>query len=248
MLLSMDSKGYVRGLTKFFGNTWVVLLDTNKVKQERENSRATYWPVALVNNELMVAICRRKKYPDPFKKPLLTNVSLQMPFLDGGRAQEEQHALKTVMLFQGPRPTLKQTVDLDKLVITQIQASCKQDKLVRALDLCTSLQLLKSLEIAITIANHAKKADLAERISMLLQAKQREQQLGIQQHNEASKENLGDAEPALSLSSTFSPDKEENSSKSKLMGRKRLLQSKKNTPSPKKSKQADASPPRKAGT
>jgi chromosome transmission fidelity protein 4 len=230
MLLTMDSSGIVRGLSSYYGSLWTVLLDCNAAKQEQGSTRAVYWPVSVIEGKLMVAICKAgRTYPKTKPRPILTDVSLAVPFmLDQASATaklEQQHATLSIMLQEDGRGLApKQQVQLDKLVLSQIQAACKSDKIVKALDLSTSLLNLKSLNVAMTIANRSQKTALAERISMIQQAKQRAMQNQSISVTVPDKENIEeeDEEPNLSES----PSKGDDNLK-RVQGRKRLLKGKK---------------------
>lgn len=251
MLYSMDSAGLLRGLTAHFGHQWAVLLDTTKAKQDRESSRATYWPVSVIEGKLMVTVCKGgRKAPRTKPKPLLTDMELAMPFVapESGAAVgrlESTHAIKTLLAFQEGPAGIRDQIALDKLVLGMIQTACKADKIVRALDLSTLLNNTKSLNVAMTIANHNQKSQLADRIHMILQSKQREaaQQSNVV-INQKDKDSLDD-EPALSR--TQEEEDKEDTSPRKLSGRKRLQKGGKTSARPLKKEKASPSPKKEGG-
>jgi len=171
MLMTADSKGTIRGMAAYFDNQWTVLL---------EGSPKKLWPVSVIDGKLFAVKLAGKSHPSALSVPLPDTVQLQMPFvnengkLDVKKEQEFMFAtLNTVQrAYANSEPiSLKDQAALDKMTITMLQLACKNNKIVRALDLSTRLRLNKSLNIGITLANHHKKPALAERINMIMQAK-----------------------------------------------------------------------------
>jgi hypothetical protein len=76
---------------------------------------------------------------------------------------DEDDATQAVML--------KAFTKIDASLIKLIAHACKAERTARALDLATQLQLPKSLQGALRLANHYKLGALAERISKLMQAR-----------------------------------------------------------------------------
>jgi hypothetical protein len=56
MLLSQDSHGTFRGLSRAQGYEWVPLLDP--ATDPKLNSSDVYWPVGLLEQKMMCAVCK----------------------------------------------------------------------------------------------------------------------------------------------------------------------------------------------
>lgn len=253
LLLTKDSAGVVRCLSKHL-NGWAPILDLAAYKREFQKS-GTYWPVSMVEDKLMVAICKSSRKPYPKTTlPLLTDMDLKMPFLNTGKdsaKKEELMARNTLLLHERTTVlTIKQRQKLDKEVILLMKSAIQQDKTVRALDLATSLRTVKSLEIAVTLANHMKKPHLAERLNILLQALRRasmKRAAPAPQSQDNTKENIQAVPQTLDLSPTATSatkalamsDTPNPSSTSKLVGRRRLQ--KRNADAQPKQKKAKSS-------
>ena len=256
LLLTKDSAGVVRCLSTHL-NGWAPILDLAAYKRNHQK-QGCYWPVSMVEDKLMVAICKRRSKPFPVVNPLplLTDMDFKIPLLNtekqNSSKKEEEFARKNLLIHERtPVLTNNQKQKLDKELILMMKLAIDQHKTVRALDLATSLQTAKSLGIAVTLANHMKEPHLAERLNMLLQAKTRElaqrrsamKARPQQEYSEHSKENAKTPQ-TLDLSPTPSPSKSltklsdtpNPTSTSKLAGRRRLQQRKSEQPKPKKAK------------
>eukprot|EP00808_Paulinella_micropora_P030462 g42653.t1 len=179
MLMSMDSKGMVRGLisSKNWQRHWIPLLDTRAIKSQ--GSYSYYWPIGLLEGSLMCIICKNgAKSPTTLPKPIISTVELRIPFIgldNNSVLLEEQHLRQSMMIHEnvmgGKEPSTQELAALDKILLHLIRAACQADRGVRALDLCQGLMYKKSFLIAATVASNMKKTNLAQRISVVQQAR-----------------------------------------------------------------------------
>jgi hypothetical protein len=135
-------------------------------------STDVYWPVSLVENKLMVAICKGGfKYPATLPRPILSEIDIEQPFIELDKIEIDYVRNDVLWSEQMSVHALNEAGRQDAVILRLLAKSCKDDKNSRSLDLCTMLKIRKSLEIAITLVNKFKKPNLAQRINMLLQAK-----------------------------------------------------------------------------
>lgn len=66
---------------------------------------------------------------------------------------------------------LKEFTKLDAHTLKLLAGACKAERIARALDLATQLQLPKSLSGALKLANHYRHGQLAERIARLMESR-----------------------------------------------------------------------------
>jgi chromosome transmission fidelity protein 4 len=188
MLMTMDSQGVLRGLSRQYEGQWIPLLDTRICKENlnKTGPKDIYWPVGLMEDKLMCAICKNGAIqPTTFPKPVLSAVDMQIPFMDLNKESvqdEEKYLRKNLFLFEQHlfngesafdlKFSAKEQAGQDKILLQLFQRACKGDKSARALDLAASLVLEKSLQIAQQLALHMKKPALAQRIGILMKAKE----------------------------------------------------------------------------
>lgn len=115
-------------------------------------------------------------HPQAMPRPVLQAVELQIPLIINGpsAALEEKHLRAQMLAYEASDGGLfnpAEQAQLDKTVLHMIKAAISANATLRALELSTLLQLRKSVDIAITLANHFKKQTLAERISLVMQSK-----------------------------------------------------------------------------
>jgi chromosome transmission fidelity protein 4 len=124
------------------------------------------------------------KHPH-FPKPIISDIKLSMPLcnLDSGTGILEQRLLLKSIVFgymaheasvNGEEDDRFQEftelqTQMDKISLQLIQQACKAEKSMRALDLCTTLHLDKSMEIAYRLASQNHLNQLAERINLVKQ-------------------------------------------------------------------------------
>lgn len=185
MIMTLDSDGIVRGLSSYYDKEWIPLLDTTLlVKQNHYSKRDRFWPITEIQGKLLVVVCKgTKKVPAVFPKPVPTLISLQIPFQLLERKDvilQEEHLRETLMVQEERMQhsnvsiELEKQKKLDKKVVHLIDKACKDDKDILALDLCTLLQLPKSISISIKLATKFRKPALAERMNLILKSKTRQ--------------------------------------------------------------------------
>jgi hypothetical protein len=79
MLVTMDSDGIIRGMSRQWDLTWTPLLLTSN---ERKHSSDTFWPVGIIDDKLVcVTLKGGIEQPNPLPKPVLNHVTLRMPLI-----------------------------------------------------------------------------------------------------------------------------------------------------------------------
>ena len=186
-LATVDSAGLVRGCLRSCGFEWVPLLDTASVKKAKNEH---HWVVGLTDKELLAVMCRGEdRYPATLPRPLVTPLALAMPLACAEPAEpaaEKERLLSSLMLNEYRASAADDGMDeddrvqaqllqgftkLDASILKLIASACKHERTARALDLCTQLQLPKSLSGALRLANHYKLGPLADRITRLMEAR-----------------------------------------------------------------------------
>ena len=187
VLATVDSAGIVRGCLRSYGFEWVPLLDCASVKK---SSNEHHWVVGLTEKELLAVMCKGDdKYPATLPRPVVTPLALAMPlaFAEPAEPKAEKERLLSALMLNEYRSTavdngvdeddavqaelLKGFQKLDAAVLRLINVACKHERMARALDLITQLQLPKSLSAALRLANHYKQSALADRIGRLMEAR-----------------------------------------------------------------------------
>ena len=125
---------------------------------------------------MMCAICRGSPHPNAVPRPVLQAVDLQIPLIINGASAglEEKHMRAHLLAYEAHEGGIigpQVQASLDKIVLRLFKASIENNATLRALELSTLLQLRKSVDIAITLANHFKKQTLAERVTLVMQSK-----------------------------------------------------------------------------
>ncbi|KAI8817137.1 uncharacterized protein EV422DRAFT_542541 [Fimicolochytrium jonesii] len=188
--VTYDSSGVLRALFQHSDYAWVPVLDSRILRGEKQE---WYWPVEVLEDKLMcVTLKAGDKFPG-FPRPLMSDVPLQAPFLEmeapNTGVQEEKIFRESLMaahhrgeaLAAGEaesreREMLKRDVEIDKVLVQLILASCKSEKVQRALDLCSTLQTIKAIDGAIKIAVMNHLPGLAERMNLIKEGRLREKQ------------------------------------------------------------------------
>ncbi|KAH6599746.1 hypothetical protein BASA50_002771 [Batrachochytrium salamandrivorans] len=186
--VSYDSKGILRGMFLHNDAAWVPLLDANVVRGTKQDH---YWALGLVGNQFMCVVCKTGKVPD-FPKPIINEIPLKIPFAqpDLPSAQLEESLFQKKMFLghqmaqnptnmddysddegEGNDAYLHDKLALDKIVLKLIHAACLSERVQRALDLCTLLHSMKSLDGAIKLAVHLHLPSLAARVNSLKEAR-----------------------------------------------------------------------------
>ncbi|KAI9010132.1 hypothetical protein DFJ74DRAFT_339799 [Hyaloraphidium curvatum] len=180
-----DSTGILRMLMPHSDFIWVPMLDTRAAKGDKVES---YWAVGLTATEFMCVIVKGAGDPFPtYPNRLISQLPLQAPLLHlstpSGAMEEDYfrrklHAahLKGTAAAQGTledreAELLLAEKEMDKLLLKLIQAAVKAEKLQRALDLTTQLNLPRSVDGAVKIAISDHFPGLAERMNLIKEAK-----------------------------------------------------------------------------
>ncbi|KAJ3043528.1 hypothetical protein HDV00_004918 [Rhizophlyctis rosea] len=189
MPVSYDASGVLRVLLPYGDFQWVPILDTRMAKVQDQS--VEHWPVGVTDRELMCIVCKGVDKHPHFPKPLITELPLTVPFiqLDTPTAQLEEKFYKGSIVAAHLRASaetegtadskeqelLKRDVEMDKVLIQLILTACKTERVQRALDLCNCLHTTKSIDGAIKIAVHHHLPGLAERMSLVKEAKLKKQ-------------------------------------------------------------------------
>lgn len=184
-LLAMDSDGLVSMLVSTSDDNetwaWMPMLDTLGLRKSSDDS---FWPVTIYDGKLVcVPLKGGRKHPDAARRPVTTALSLRLPFARGPltktnaleelsvRATIALHQKKAVQLVtngdeedeQFEREYLGLSAQVDKVTLKMFAAIIEAGKLERALDLVDRLNLEKSFDLAMTIADaHRSLVDLIE--------------------------------------------------------------------------------------
>jgi len=188
-LSTVDSAGVVRQCMRANGFEWVPVLHCTSLKKSTQEH---HWVVGLTDAQLMCVICKGddaagSRFPATLPRPVLSSLPLTMPLAcaEPFEPKLEGERLMTQLLLDEYRAVaedeqddeavqarlLKGFTKLDGVTIKLMQHACRSERNARALDLATQLQLPKALQAALKIANHYKMAPLAERITLLMEAK-----------------------------------------------------------------------------
>ncbi|KAJ3038284.1 hypothetical protein HK097_003216 [Rhizophlyctis rosea] len=186
MPATYDTNGIVRVLLPYGDFQWIPVLDSTMAKRARSEESATiYWPVDVTDREFMCVVCKGADKHPHFPKPLITELPLTIPFamLETPIVQLEEKYWKGAVVARHLRGLSeggdvgreaeigRRDLEMDKILVQLILAACKAERVERALDLCRCLQSLKSLDGAIKIAVHHHLPGLAERMSLVKEAK-----------------------------------------------------------------------------
>lgn len=119
---TFDNCGVLRVM---HNESWFVVLDTRKSKNDRIE---TYWPVGLTESSLMCVVCKGgDKYP-PFPKPLLHEITLQIPLLnlDNPQGKFEEKRNRSTLAMKSDLPDnekLAMQIEMDKLTLQLLQVN-----------------------------------------------------------------------------------------------------------------------------
>ncbi|KAK9710398.1 DNA polymerase alpha accessory factor Mcl1 [Basidiobolus ranarum] len=184
--VSYDDDGVLRILENYQDTTpgnWIPVLDsqawaTSQSKQE------TYWAVGVTESQLMCVVCKGETEYPQFPKPIISELNLQIPLLhlDSQIGTLEEKIMRgSIMVKQVEEivkdeeeleiQMLKRKTEMDKHVLQLIQTACKTDRIQKALELATLLQLPQHIDAAIKIAIFHRLSALAERMNLVKEAR-----------------------------------------------------------------------------
>ncbi|OLY79585.1 Minichromosome loss protein 1 [Smittium mucronatum] len=177
--LVCDSEGILRCLTRFQSGTsgsWVPVFDANLSSKQR-GKKESYWPVGSFDSKFLVAILRGNSSYPPIPRPILSELDFQIPLLhsvSNTSSEEQKYLVKSITdksnsfvadpISSNEDLDSENMLELDKLLLSSINAACKSEKNMRALDLVMMLHRNDSLEAAEKIAVFHKNEALAQRI------------------------------------------------------------------------------------
>ncbi|GLI69517.1 hypothetical protein VaNZ11_014153 [Volvox africanus] len=187
-----DSQGVVCVRTPDFGGRWLPVFEPPADRRHSE----VLWPVGITSNQLYAIVCKpTEPRPKVSPRPFYTPMSLAPPMLalDGGCPPElEGQALLLGLANASLRNRLEaaeggglveEASDLnhlllrgqaeqDRALLKAFQRVVKGERHARALEMAAQLNMFKSLEGALTLANHHQARGLAERISVFMASRQ----------------------------------------------------------------------------
>ncbi|CAM9702874.1 unnamed protein product [Chrysoparadoxa australica] len=189
MLVTVDSEGMLRGLSRSLGWRWTPLLDAKDACKNREGQ---YWPVAVMEDSLVaVALKGGEDHPSTLPRPVCSRVklaSLPLGHKEGGHGLAHYDKLyfpslarvrqQKFCLQQGLPLKLEQEEEhsdleaqqlaLDRMLLKLLQDACANTAKTRALDLAKRLSLEKSFMVAIKVANHHSMVELAAEVEAIM--------------------------------------------------------------------------------
>ncbi|OMJ19539.1 Minichromosome loss protein 1 [Smittium culicis] len=177
--LVCDSVGVLRCLTRFQSGTtssWIPIFDA-KSSSKKRMKKESYWPVGSFESKFLVAILKGNSSYPPIPRPVLSELDLNIPLLhseSATSAEEQNYLIKSITNKENSfisdttnsheNMESESILELDKLLLGSINAACKAEKLMRALDLVMMLHRQDSLIAAEKIAVFHKNEALAQRI------------------------------------------------------------------------------------
>ncbi|GIL74869.1 hypothetical protein Vretimale_2446 [Volvox reticuliferus] len=187
-----DSQGVVCVRTPDFGGRWLPVFEPSADRRHSE----VLWPVGVTSNQLYAIVCKpTEPRPQVSPRPFYTPMSLALPVLalDGGCPPElEGQALLLGLANASLRSRLESAeagglveeasdlnhlllrgqAEQDRALLKAFQRVVKGERHARALEMAAQLNMFKSLEGALTLANHHQARGLAERISVFMASRQ----------------------------------------------------------------------------
>ncbi|KAJ3074239.1 hypothetical protein HDU98_011807 [Podochytrium sp. JEL0797] len=180
-LVTYDSSGVLRMMSPYDDYAWRPIFDA---RIARDGKQLHYWPIGVTEKQFMCVICKSgDKHPFP-PKSIISDMDLRIPMLmgEGLSPVEEEgilrarinaaHAIGTSHVHLAPKQKerdLKQKLetDVDKQVVHQIVAACKQEKSLKALELAQTLTSIKSINGALKVAVGYGQSSLANKINQV---------------------------------------------------------------------------------
>ncbi|KAJ3080980.1 hypothetical protein HDU99_006891 [Rhizoclosmatium hyalinum] len=186
MFATYDSSGVMRLLSPYddFGCSWRPVFDG---RIAREGKQLWYWPIGVTETQLMCVICKSgDKQPFP-PKSIISDIDLKVPVLNGeGLSSVEEESLLRQRLMATHQlarahatgePISKEREmkvklfgDIDRSVIKQILAACKQEKTQKVLELTHQLTSVKAIDGAMKCAVSYKLSGVANKINQIKEA------------------------------------------------------------------------------
>ena len=177
-----DSVGVLRSCVNCSANIWIPVLDT---RPHRKGKQEFYWPVGTSEDTFFFVLCKAGEKEPGFPKPIISDMSMAVPVLNQDTPigkLEQQLVMQQLKLQFLESASVDQDEDsqeeiislktqIDKLLLQLIAQASKAEKSMRALDLCSRLNLEKSIQLAYVLANKHHLVQLGERIELVRRAK-----------------------------------------------------------------------------
>lgn len=184
-----DSSETLYTLESAYSTEWIPIADlktsaspsaSSSTSAGSSSTSCQHWPIGMPSwLELICLRTARGVFPSPTPEPPIAIVPLRLPLCElegnGPVQKEEQVVRKSIELAhlrqqpvrqRGAQFVSKETAR-DKLLLELVHIACKEQKPVRALDICQLLTLHKSFTIASQLAMRADQTLLARRIDDL---------------------------------------------------------------------------------
>lgn len=176
-----DTEEVVRVMVQEWGNLWSPILEFKSTLDIKKRDRR-HWIVAVTDSDVMCVVCKGgATFPPVLPRAIVSTVALQMPIvsLSDTMKMEESFLRSKINFDHLVRIEDLDDTDVDDHALMQraqqkmdqhlihcISRAVQTQKPGRALDLTTSLSLVKSVDVAIRLAVKAKLPQLAERMTI----------------------------------------------------------------------------------
>jgi len=182
MLCTADSAGLLRGLAEKQDWQWVPMLDMVPLRKTKDDS---HWLVGVTEEDVKCVLLKQgATEPHVHPRPLLESVPIEIPLL---QPEPEFHSLERLMFRRKmaiEQEALEmqttgidtgvqaaQSHEMDRELLQMIHHAMKADKEARALEIGMLFSSAKALQNAIQLAHVSQMQSLAERLTMIAQAK-----------------------------------------------------------------------------
>ncbi|QDZ24215.1 WD40 repeat domain-containing protein [Chloropicon primus] len=185
ILASWDGATLRGYFPRAYGGSWVPLfLSSSARKAETEHHHVVGLDVAA--KEIFCIITRSSKhYPQVVPRPIITTMPLNVPIVTSEAVEDSNggatHDLQQSLMFQrldrlegganaaaGRQTTTQVEVQMDRTLLKLMHAAIKSDKCEMAFQYAQELNLQRSLQGALKLANVSKKRILSEKLSDML--------------------------------------------------------------------------------
>ncbi|EGG20975.1 hypothetical protein DFA_00844 [Cavenderia fasciculata] len=177
-LTTVDSNSVVRTLTRGWPTKqaplqWSPLMDFKQMATKL--SSTTCWVVGLNDSHIHCIVCT--DFPQTLPRPILTPIQINLPLLLNDQIinqnLQEKYLKQKIgfnkLSFEG-NLTTKDQADFDAVLIRMINDSLDHNRAQICYDLFQQLQLKKSQEIVITIANQKKLSFVTKKLYELIES------------------------------------------------------------------------------
>eukprot|EP00762_Andalucia_godoyi_P000084 ANDGO_02456.mRNA.1 Minichromosome loss protein 1 len=185
LLCAFDSVGLLRVLLPEWDYQWQPLFDSRLMEKKNR-----IWPVSIADNAIICVFLREQsEFPPVNPRPFVQEVDFAVPVVQSEKnssVDEEQVLLKTCFVNQLRRAAefatdeqektianaiIKLEIEIDSALLKIVQAACKNERSIRALDAANRMVLRRTLDGAVKLAQFHKLSVLANRIHYVLQSK-----------------------------------------------------------------------------